>query len=417
MNLSESLALLRGVLANIERPKPLYEAKGHMDHPEDLVLLQGSAGSQQALKAMADTVSNPGAVTIKWDGYPALIWGYGPDGKFSVMDKHMFNKGTNSPARYIHSPQAFIQYDIDRGVERTGLAEFIPNVWAELQQLTPQKKGYFWGDVLFTKPLNPQKDGLYHFQANPHGIKYTVEANSPVGEKYFKNKQAGIVVHQFLDVNAENTDDATTKHSLNGTTGGMGEGKTLAILPAAMPQTPDLKFDKKLYDAAKNSIATNGPGMDEFFRDSPRSKVRGGGLGESPLPGLLTMYINEKVRQRNLKNLTAGFLPFVENRAAIGKLSKQMANELLGYTNPETNEHVPGYLETHMDGIEDVFQVWIDIYNFKMSIVPQLDKAAETAPVQGYLQDGTKSQEGFVSHGVKFINRLGFSAQNLGGQR
>jgi hypothetical protein len=417
MNLTESLARLRNTIDNLSATKePLREAKGHMDHPEDLVLLQGSAGAQKALKAMEDTVSNPGAVTIKWDGYPALIWGYGPGGKFSVMDKHMFNKGTNSHARYIHSPQEFIQYDINRGVERTGLAELIPKIWPELQQLTPKKQGYFWGDVLFTQPLKPQKDGMYHFQANPNGIKYTVEADSPVGEKYFKDKQAGIVVHQFLDVNAENTDDTATKHSLNGTTGGLGEGKYLSILPAAMPQTPDLSLNRKLYNAAKSSISSNGPGMDEFFRDAPKPKARGDGEGESPIHGLLTMYINSKVGARNLNNLTAGFIPFVTDRAKIGRLSKSMAAELLGYTDPETNEQVPGYLQTHIAGLKDVFQVWMDIYNFKMSIVPQLDKAAESAPVQGYLQDDTKSQEGFVSHGVKFINRLGFSAQNLAGR-
>lgn len=412
MRLVESLSVLRDTLTTLVNP--LKEAKGHMDHPEDLVLLQGSAGSEKALKAMADTVSNPGAVTIKWDGYPALIWGYGSDGKFSVMDKHMFNKGTNSHARYIHSPQAFIQYDIDRGVERTGLAELIPNIWSELQQLTPKKKGYFWGDVLFTQPLQVQRDGMYRFQANPKGITYTVEADSPVGKKYFQGKQAGIVVHQFLDVNAENTDDSETKHSLNGTTGGMKEGKNLSILPAAMPQTPDIELDKQLYATAKSSIASNGPGMDNFFKDAPKTKSRSGEEGEAPVVGLLTMYINEKVRQRNLKNLTAGFIPFVEKRAQMGRLSKQMASALLGSVDPQTNKRIPGYLETHIDGLKDVFQVWTDIYNFKMSIVPQLDKAAETAPVQGYLQDGTRSQEGFVSNGVKFINRLGFSAQNLG---
>lgn len=413
MSLSKSLREIADKLVKLT----IVEAKGHMDHPEDLVLLQGSAGAQKALQAMADTVKNPGAVTIKWDGYPALIWGYGPDGKFSVMDKHMFNKGTNSHARYIHSPQKFVQYDINRGVERTELAEFIPKVWSELQQLTPKKQGYIWGDVLFTQPLKPQKDGLYRFKANPHGVTYTVEVNSPVGKKYFTGKQAGIVVHQSLDVNAEDTDDASTKHSLNGTTGGMGEGKYLSILPAAMPQTPDLTLDKQLYNTAKSSIASNGPGMDKFLNDAPKTTKKSGEEGESPINGLLTMYINAKVKERNLKNLTAGFIPFVAERARVGKVSKQMAAALLGSTDPNTNKHVPGYLETHMDGLEDVFQVWIDIYNFKMAIVPQLDKAAETAPVQGYLQDGTKSQEGFVSHGVKFINRLGFSAQNLGGRR
>jgi hypothetical protein len=51
-----------------------------------------------------------------------------------------------------------------------------------------------------------------------------------------------------------------------------------------------------------------------------------------------------------------------------------------------------------------------------MAVVQQLNKAAESAPVQGYLQDGTRTQEGFVSQGLKFVDRMGFSAQNLAGR-
>lgn len=411
-DLVESISNLLNKLSTIQS---LTEGKGHMDHPEDLVLLQGSAGATKALKAMTDTISNPAAVTIKWDGYPALIWGYGNDGKFSVMDKHMFNKGVSSPARSIHSPQEFIKYDRDRGVERAGLAELMPKIWNELQQLTPKKKGYFWGDLLFTSALKPQKDGMYHFQANPKGIKYTVQANTAIGQKYFKDKQAGIVVHQFLDVNADNTDDSNAKHSLNGSTGGMGEGKYLSILPAAMPQTPNLKINKKLYDTAQNAVREYGPGMDKFFNDSPKTKSKSG-IDKSTLHELFTMYINEKVRQRNLSNLVAGFIPFVEARASSNKLSKRMALSLLGFTDPTTGKKTDGYLTKNIKGIEDVFKVWIAVYNFKMSLISQLDKAAETAPIQGYLNDGSKSHEGFVSHDIKLVNRLGFAAQNLSGQ-
>jgi hypothetical protein len=51
-----------------------------------------------------------------------------------------------------------------------------------------------------------------------------------------------------------------------------------------------------------------------------------------------------------------------------------------------------------------------------MSVVEQLDKAAASSPVQGYLQDGTNTQEGFVANGLKFVNRMGFSRQNLAGR-
>jgi hypothetical protein len=51
-----------------------------------------------------------------------------------------------------------------------------------------------------------------------------------------------------------------------------------------------------------------------------------------------------------------------------------------------------------------------------MNVVKQLDQAAEHSPVKGYLQDGTQTQEGFVSQGLKLVDRMGFSRQNLAGR-
>ena len=56
------------------------------------------------------------------------------------------------------------------------------------------------------------------------------------------------------------------------------------------------------------------------------------------------------------------------------------------------------------------------MYKLKMSVVNQLNKAAEVSPVKGYLQDGTETHEGFVANGLKFVDRMGFSRQNLAGR-
>ena len=88
MNLSESLSNTLRTLEKIN----LVEAKGHLDHPEDLVFLGDIEGAKQAIKSMEQTIAQPGTITIKWDGYPALIFGRNKDGRFSIMDKHMFNK-------------------------------------------------------------------------------------------------------------------------------------------------------------------------------------------------------------------------------------------------------------------------------------------------------------------------------------
>jgi hypothetical protein len=80
-------------------------------------------------------------------------------------------------------------------------------------------------------------------------------------------------------------------------------------------------------------------------------------------------------------------------------------------------EKINQHLNANKAGLVGAFSIWVAIYNLKMNIVEQLNKAAMTAPVKGYLQDGTQTQEGFVSHGLKFVDRMGFSRQNLAGRQ
>ena len=105
MNLAESLSALARKISALEI---VTEDKGHLDHPEDLVFLGDLQGANRALDAIQKTVKTPDTVTIKWDGYPALIFGRGVNGKFSIMDKHMFNK-KDGTGRQVFSPEQFIQ--------------------------------------------------------------------------------------------------------------------------------------------------------------------------------------------------------------------------------------------------------------------------------------------------------------------
>ena len=183
--------------------KFIKEDKGHSDHPEDLVLLRGLEGSNSALAAIQSCIKNPKNITIKWDGYPALIFGRGTNGKFSIMDKHMFNK-KDGTGRQVYSPQEFIAYDKARGVDRSGLYNLINEIWPGLDKETQGTKGYYWGDLLFSQPLQDQ-NGSYIFRANPNGITYKVDTKSNIG-KLFNNKVAGIAVHQLQDTHCDGTD-------------------------------------------------------------------------------------------------------------------------------------------------------------------------------------------------------------------
>ena len=175
MNFSESLRDIYNTVLSINKIDEEVElTKAHVEHPEDLIFLAGSSGALQGVKAISDTITNPKQITIKWDGYPALIFGVGVDGRFIVCDKHMFNKKDGSGR--VGSPQEFIKYDQARGIDRGELHQAIANIWPGLQK-SFSGKGFYWGDLLFYQPLQEQ-NGLYKFRANPNGITYTIEANS-----------------------------------------------------------------------------------------------------------------------------------------------------------------------------------------------------------------------------------------------
>lgn len=387
MNLSESLAKLRDSIAVLEESQtPVKEDKGHLDHPEDLVFLGGSQGANRAVQAAIDTVQNPAKVTIKWDGYPALIFGRDSQGRFSIMDKHMFNKKDGS-GRQVYSPDQFVKYDQERGVDRSQLHQLIANVWPGLEK-ADRSKGYYWGDLLFSQPLKAGSDGLYKFKANPNGITYTVDADSEIG-KELTDKTAGIVVHQYIDANASSTDDATP---LDGTIGSLKNNSNVAIVPAKMPITPNLKINTKLVKNAQDKINKYGSEVDNLFDTAPQAR--------NTFNQLFTTFINKRIVAGDLNNLLPGFMDYVQTRP----MTDSMRSKIIAH------------LQQNSEGLKGAFEIWAAIYALKMSIVEQLNKAAESAPVKGYLQDGTQTQEGFVSHGLKFVDRMGFSRQNLAGR-
>ena len=365
----------------------LREDKGHLDHPEDLIFLGGSAGAKQAVDAIVKTAKNPKTVTIKWDGYPAVIFGRNTNNKFSIMDKHMFNK-KDGTGRNVFSPEQFIQYDKNRGVDRGELYRIVSELWAGLEKASSSAQGYYWGDLLFSSPLQ-DKNGLFTFKANPNGITYTVQTDSDIG-KLIAGKTAGVAVHQYLAPDAMTTDHAT---SLNGTIGQLQNNSDIAIVPSAMPSKPNIKVDPTLVQEANAAIAKYGSAVDQMMDTAPQAR--------NSFNGLFTVFVNKKIVSGNLDNLLADFMKFFENRSsAPGGMEMQLSN----------------HFHENEEGLVGAFTIWIEIYKLKMAVVAQLNKAAEESPVKGYLQDGTETHEGFVSNGLKFVDRMGFSRQNLAGR-
>jgi hypothetical protein len=211
--------------------------------------------------------------------------------------------------------------------------------------------------------------------------------DSDVG-KLLAGKNAGIAVHQFIPAQAESTDEAV---SLNGSIGNLQNASNVAIVPSKMPITPKLKDPARLKQIAERELKQYGPAIRDLMNTAPQAR--------NTFNQLFTTYINKKIVTGNLNNLIRDFIAYVESRP----MSEKMKEKII--------EH----LKVNKEGVLGAFKVWVAIYNLKMNVVKQLDNAAESSPVKGYLQDGTQTQEGFVSQGLKLVDRMGFSRQNLQG--
>lgn len=389
----------------------LTEAAGHMDHPEDMVMWGGIPKYTPLSRAIASlnaVAERPQAVTIKIDGWPALIFGSGPDGRFAILDKHMFNS-SNQANRAIYSPQDFAQREAARGEKaRMGLAQTVAALWKSLEASYSGNSGWYMGDLVFypNKPLTTQRVNtaagpreVYQFQANPEGLMYRVPVDSDLGE-YLSNKVAGIAIHRHLPSDAVNTEDRVTW--LAGL-GNLRRRGNVALLPVRMPVTPDVRVNQQLKAAAEATLRDEAT-IVRFIQGAP-------GTG-SDFANRFTTYVNGLINNGtlNARTLDANFDKYFKLRLdaelAKGKISQKRYDALIDYY--ESNRQI----------ISKIWANWMAVYRYKMSLLNDLNAAAQQSPLQGYLrpqQPGgspVPSQEGFVSGGIKLVDRLGFSRQN-----
>lgn len=389
----------------------LTEAAGHMDHPEDMVIWGGIPKYTPLSRAIASlnaVAERPQAVTIKIDGWPALIFGSGPDGRFAILDKHMFNS-SNQQNRAIYGPQDFAQREAARGEKaRMELAQTVAALWKSLEASYSGNTGWYMGDLVFypNKPLTTQRVNtaagpreVYQFQANPEGLMYRVPVDSDLGE-YLSNKVAGIAIHRHLPPDAVNTEDRVTW--LAGL-GNLRRRGNVALLPVRMPVTPDVRVNQRLKAAAEATLQDEAA-IVRFIQGAP-------GTG-SDFANRFTTYVNGLINNGtlNARTLDANFDKYFKLRLdaelAKGKISQKRYDALIDYY--EANRQI----------ISKIWANWLAVYRYKMSLLNDLNAAAQQSPLQGYLRPQTPggapvpSQEGFVSGGIKLVDRLGFSRQN-----
>jgi hypothetical protein len=151
--------------------RALTEA-ARIQHAEDIVFWEGSAGATRALQSLRNLDQGGHKdVTIKWDGSPAVIFGRDANGEFILTDKSGFTaKGYDGRSKSADDlEQMFLNRSGGENRENPGYVKFAGNMKAifdEYERATPKDyQGFFKGDLLyFTTP--PVKENNYVFKPN-----------------------------------------------------------------------------------------------------------------------------------------------------------------------------------------------------------------------------------------------------------
>jgi hypothetical protein len=356
-------------------------AKG-IEHLEDLVFRNGSAGIKRALDIVKHTAADTGkTATVKWDGKPALVFGRDANGTFVLTDVSGFTaRGYNG---LFTSPRQVAQHlkqrDADaeeQGRPATRVETLLPiyqQLWPLLEaSLTKDFRGYVQGDLLYTQ-RPPAESGNFVF--TPNTIEYKIPVASDVGQR-IANSDVGIAMHtQYSEPGAPKEPIGNIKFK---------RVPGLLLLEPVYAKE-NVRPNKELVQQVKDVYNSQGAAIDQLFDPTDLRALQ-----ITDLPKLCVDYINSRVGG-GFDNLLVQFGTWLHERVT----PKKFKNIVEYLQSPRSN----------LTGMTAAFTAWGLLHDIKMDILYQLD-----------LQH--PGQEGWVmatnAGMAKAVNRLagGFTAAN-----
>jgi len=245
-----------------------------------------------------------------------------------------------------------------------------------LRAATPEDfRGYIQGDLLFTD-TPPKVRGAYEF--TPNTVKYRVPEDSDLGQK-IGDSEVGVVIHTALAApgSAATPIRAAALETVPG----------LLILDPSLGETRQIKLQDSTVKDVQRIISQHGTAIDRLF-DPQELRAR----KITDFPQLIKQYINSRVRSGSYDNLVQGFGTWVQQRA------------------PAKAPRIFEWATENKTAVAAVFQAFLDISSLKNDLVRQLDTQARD--VQASVND-EPGHEGYVGQGMKFVDRMRFSAANF----
>lgn len=346
-----------------------------IEHPEDMIFDQRpSAGMKQALAGIVAAANKPSETTVKWDGKPAIIFGRKPNGEFVLTDKSGFGaKGYDGLAT---SPEQIAKIMNMRGGERSELISIYQRLFPMLRRAVPQDfRGYIQGDLLYSS--TPKTDGS-DYVFTPNTVTYRVPVNTDLGKK-ISQSTAAVVIHTALS--APGAAPTPIRAAA------FNPSPELLILDPSLKEPREIKLNDATVKDANRLLTQYGAAMDRLF-DPAELRAR----KISNFPALVKTYINSRVRSGSYDNLIGGFGQWVKQKE------------------PTKAPRIFEWATENKAAVAALFQAFLEISSLKNQLVRQLD--AQAHDVQASINN-EPGHEGYVGQGMKFVDRMRFSAANF----
>lgn len=376
-------------------------AKG-IEHLEDYVFREGTAGVNKALAIVAAFQQNSKTASVKWDGKPAVVFGRKPEtGEFVLTDDSGFGAvgydGLFTSTRAIANNLS--QRDANaaaKGNLANRVQTLLPTyqtVWPLLEAATPQNfRGYVKGDLMYwgntNEPLPAteqeivpgvvyQSAGLLVFR--PNTVTYRIPAKSTLGQQIL-NSEVGVAVHtMYEDVGAE-------KQPLKGVKFNDVPGLFLILPIYAKP----VEMENPYVSMIKKVLRAHGPAINVLFNPAELRAMK-----ITDFAKLAVDYINRRVDPNDraytgdFSDLVPGFDAWLQRTQTAQK-----------YSNIEQYLDSP---TSNRGALQAAFVLFELLHDLKLDLLGKLDQQVP-------------GNEGWVfatpaGYG-KAVNRFDFSARN-----
>jgi hypothetical protein len=395
----------------------------HLEHAEDLMLMMGSNGVNEAFSYIDDLIktftSASGVnrnISTKWDGAPAIFCGPDPaDGQFFVAKKGLFNK----------KPILFKSIkEIEDGESRDDLARVFKAVFNGMKPLydSGKLKDVVQGDFLFHSGTREVKRvmGENCVLFKPQLIAYCIPDHDDLYDAA-KACKVCIVIHaKYPKGSAKTVADLSVNFGFDASH--LSTKDCLIISPFTSQLGTDvmLTVSEKLKlqrakTASINLLRGCSKFLDEIASDYDNS------WGHSYF---IKQYFNARVREGQVVNSASKFFDDYCNyyeakyRKKIGELKQDRAIAEWKKKFYEGYE----YIHDHKDEFVAMVGIYNSIQNTKSIFIPKFEKGERFKTFYYNEEDGTYEigdQEGYVvvkesTRAVKIVQRLGgFSQRNF----